>query len=46
MLGTAARAVAWDDVRVEDYIRLHVVAEDDGAAAQALKLLATYDGIQ
>ena len=40
MLGTAARAVAWDDVRVEDYIRLHVVAEDDGDAAQALKLKA------
>ncbi len=40
MLGTAARAAGLSDVRVEDYIRLHVVAEDDGDAAQALKLKA------
>lgn len=40
MLGTAARAVDVNGVRVEDYIRLHVVAEDDGDAAQALKLKA------
>ena len=40
MLGTAARAVEVNGVRVEDYIRLHVVAEDDGDAAQALKLKA------
>ena len=40
MLGTATRAVDVNGVRVEDYIRLHVVAEDDGDAAQALKLKA------
>ena len=39
LLGTAARAeLAPGDVPVEDYIRLHVVAHDDGDAAQALKL--------
>jgi len=38
LAGTAARAVAPEEVPVSDYIRLHVVAEDDSAAAQALKL--------
>ncbi len=38
LLGGAARAVELQDVPVADYIRLHVVAEDDGDAAQALKL--------
>ena len=39
LLGTAARAeLGPGDVPVEDYIRLHVVANDDGDAAQALKL--------
>ena len=32
----AARAI--DGVQVSDFVRLHVVAEDDGDAAQALKL--------
>ena len=39
LLGAAtAKAVPAADVPVEDYIRLHVLAEDDGEAAQALKL--------
>ena len=38
LLGGAARAVELQDVPVADYIRLHVVAHDDSAAAQALKL--------
>ncbi len=39
LLGTAARAeLGREDVPVEDYIRLHVVANDDGDGAQALKL--------
>lgn len=38
LLGGAARAVEMRDVPAADYIRLHVVAEDDGDAAQALKL--------
>lgn len=33
-----ARAASLNDVPVSQYIRLHVVAADDGAAAQALKL--------
>lgn len=33
-----ARAAGLGDVPVAEYIRLHVVAEDDGEAAQALKL--------
>ena len=33
-----ARATSLNDVPVGEYIRLHVVAEDDGEAAQALKL--------
>ena len=33
-----ARGASLDDVPVGAYIRLHVIAEDDGAAAQALKL--------
>lgn len=33
-----ARAAGLGDVPVSEYIRLHVVAEDDGEAAQALKL--------
>lgn len=33
-----ARASSLNDVPVSQYIRLHVVAADDGAAAQALKL--------
>ncbi|MBQ3303956.1 MAG: stage II sporulation protein R, partial [Clostridia bacterium] len=33
-----ARAASLNDVSVSQYIRLHVVAADDGAAAQALKL--------
>ena len=33
-----ARAASLADVPVGEYIRLHVVAEDDGEAAQALKL--------
>ena len=37
-LMNAARAEGLGDVPVEAYIRLHVVAADDGAAAQALKL--------
>lgn len=39
-LGAAAtgRAGAPEGVPVSEYIRLHVVAEDDGEAAQALKL--------
>ncbi len=32
-----ARAASLNDVPVSQYIRLHVVAADDGAAAQALK---------
>lgn len=35
--GTAAKALA-EDTPVADYIRLHVLAEDDSDAAQALKL--------
>ena len=38
LLGTAARAAGAADVPAADYIRLHVVAEDDGEAAQTLKL--------
>ena len=39
IFGAAARAEGLPgDVPVEDYIRLHVLAEDDGDAAQALKL--------
>ena len=34
----AARGVTLGEVPVSQYIRLHVVAADDGAAAQALKL--------
>ena len=34
----AARAEGLSDVPVSAYIRLHVVAADDSAAAQALKL--------
>ena len=34
----AARGEALGEVPVSQYIRLHVVAADDGAAAQALKL--------
>ena len=34
----AAEGVCAGEVPVEAYIRLHVLAEDDGAAAQALKL--------
>lgn len=40
MIGATARAATLEDVRAADYIRLHVVAEDDGDAAQALKLKA------
>ena len=36
--GSAARAEEAADVPVRDYIRLHVIANDDGEAAQALKL--------
>ena len=36
--GSAARADEAADVPVQDYIRLHVIANDDGEAAQALKL--------
>ena len=38
ILGTTARAAGLSDVPVSQYIRLHVVAEDDSEAAQALKL--------
>lgn len=38
MLTGAARADALGDVPLREYIRLHVVAEDDSAAAQELKL--------
>lgn len=39
LLGAAARGESTpEDVPVEDYIRLHVVANDDGDAAQSLKL--------
>ena len=38
LLGASAKASSAGDVPVSEYIRLHVVAEDDGAAAQALKL--------
>ena len=38
LLGAPARAAGLADVPVSDYIRLHVVAEDDSEAAQALKL--------
>ena len=38
LLGASAKAAVAPDVPVEDYIRLHVLAEDDGEAAQALKL--------
>lgn len=39
LLGAAARAqAATGDVPVEDYIRLHVIADGDDEAAQALKL--------
>ncbi len=38
LLGAGARAAGAADVPVEDYIRLHVLAEDNGEAAQALKL--------
>ena len=37
LLGAGAKA-AGADVPVKDYIRLHVLAEDDSAQAQALKL--------
>ena len=37
-MGGAARAADLEGVPASDYIRLHVVAEDDGEAAQALKL--------
>ena len=42
LLGAGARAAGSDggraDVPVQDYVRLHVVANDDSDAAQALKL--------
>ena len=38
LMGTAARAQSPSEVPVEDYIRLHVLAEDDSDEAQALKL--------
>ena len=38
LCGTAPRAGGMAEVPVSDYIRLHVVAEDDSEAAQALKL--------
>ena len=38
LLGAGVKAAGAADVPVEDYIRLHVIAEDDGEAAQALKL--------
>lgn len=38
LIGAGAKAERAADVSVEDYIRLHVLAEDDGEAAQALKL--------
>ena len=38
LAGTAARAQSPSEVPVEDYIRLHVLAEDDSDEAQALKL--------
>lgn len=38
LVGTAARAQSPSEVPVEDYIRLHVLAEDDSDEAQTLKL--------
>ena len=38
LLGAGVKAAGAADVPVEEYIRLHVIAEDDGEAAQALKL--------
>lgn len=38
LLGSTARAAGLSEVPVSQYIRLHVVAEDDSAAAQTLKL--------
>ena len=38
LLGAAGAKASAADIPVEDYIRLHVLAEDDSEAAQALKL--------